>query len=44
MLNQLIEQGMDFTSANEMIVIQHQHEIVRQIGQIIDEERDDILD
>jgi len=38
LLNQLIKQGVNFTIVNEVIVIQHQHNILRHGGQIIDEQ------
>src|SRR6266487_1487441 len=44
MLDQQVEQGMDVTIANEMIVIQDQDEIIRHIGQIINEQRNDMID
>ena len=37
MLNQQLEQSMDLAIVNTVIIIQHQDDIVRHIGQIIDE-------
>ena len=44
MLNQLIEEGINLAIVDTVIIIQHQDEIVRHIGQIIDEQGDHISD
>ena len=38
MLDQKVEQGVDLAAMNRMIIIQHQDNIVRHIGQIVDEQ------
>ena len=43
MLNQLIEEGVDLARVDEMIVIQYQYNVVRHIGQIIDEQGDQLI-
>ena len=38
MLDQKVEQGVDLAAMNRMIIIQHQDDIFRHIGQIVDEQ------